>query len=363
MPTILNIDEFCKDLKEVTSPKAWEKKKFNPVGLFSEQIFGPLKNYTCQCGKYYGYSKSGNTCETCGVDIVNSIERRRRFAKIKLPLKVVNPLMYDLICETAGSSVKSNIDKLMKDEKSILCKDEEGYFISEQVREGVTQTWEKTDAIFEIVRYFSDLYKDQDLTWKIINENLSSLLMEYIIVLPPDLRPTAKDSQRNNQYSDEINRYYCDILTKRESMRRTILDIQRDKSLYYTYYRQLQKDANKLYDYILEKLSKKEGLLRGNILGKRVDFSGRAVITPDPTLNIDDCVLPYVMVLEIYKLQIASKLIRTGKFKIFNEAADYITKCCEIHDESLFEISKEVTKGEVCILNRQPSLHRLSMLG
>lgn len=363
MPTILNIDAFCRDLKEVTSPKAWGKKKFNPNGLFSEQIFGPLKNYTCQCGKYYGASKSGTTCETCGVDIVNSIERRRRFAKIKLPMAVVNPIMYDLICEVCGSNLKLNIDKLMKDEKSILCLDAEGYYISENVKEDVISTWEKTGAIYELIRYFSELNKDDDNIWKIINENISNLLIEYILVLPPDLRPTARDSQRNNQYSDELNRYYTDILTKRESMKSTILDLQRDKQLYYTYYRQIQKDINKLYEYVLEKLSKKEGLLRSNILGKRVDFSGRAVIAPDPTLKIDECVLPYVMILEIYKLKIAKKLIEIGQFKIFNEATDYISKCCEIHDDILFPLCEELIRGEVCILNRQPSLHRLSMLG
>ena len=102
MPKILNYQEFCDNLDEVTSLKLMGKKKFHPDGLFSEQIFGPVKNYTCQCGTYYGLSKSGGKCELCKVDIVNSDERRKRFAKITLPIPVVNPLFYDLLVDLGG---------------------------------------------------------------------------------------------------------------------------------------------------------------------------------------------------------------------------------------------------------------------
>ena len=101
-----------------------------------------------------------------------------------------------------------------------------------------------------------------------------------------------------------------------------MINILRDKNLYYTYFKQIQKDVNELYHRILEKMAKKEGLIRGNILGKRIDFSGRAVITPDPTLSIDQCILPYVMILELFKLPIAQKIIEIGKFKLLNKAID-----------------------------------------
>ena len=101
MPKILNYQEFCEPLDEVTSLKVIAKKKFHPEGLFSEQIFGPVKNYTCQCGTYYGPSnvKTGSKCNLCKVDIVNSDVRRTRFAKIILPFPIVNPLFYDLLVE------------------------------------------------------------------------------------------------------------------------------------------------------------------------------------------------------------------------------------------------------------------------
>ena len=87
MPKILNYEKFCENLEEVTSLKAFNKRKFHKDGLFSEQIFGPIRNYTCQCGIYHGPSKKGNTCDICNVLITNSDMRRNRFAKITLPIK------------------------------------------------------------------------------------------------------------------------------------------------------------------------------------------------------------------------------------------------------------------------------------
>jgi len=362
---IVDIESFCEELKEVSSSKIMDKRKFHPAGLFSEQIFGPLKNYTCQCGTYYGVSKSGTQCEKCKVDIVNSNERRRRYAKITLPIKVVNPLMYDLLSNVAGSHLMDSIDRLMKNEKVTLYFDENGPFVSAdpQVPETIISSFERVEAIYELVNYFAELYYDEDYKWKIIKNNMQNLLTDYVIVLPADLRPAAKGVEKNSQEVDKLNRYYQQIITKKESMRDTIININYDKQLYYNYYKQIQKDVFELYEHIMEKLSKKEGLLRQNILGKRVDFSGRAVISPEPSLKLDECYLPYTMILELYKLHISKRLINLGRFKVLNEAIDYVNNCIELRDPDLFEISKEVTRDELCILNRQPSLHRLSMLG
>jgi len=370
MPKLLDILSFSEDLKEITSSKIIDKKKFNPLGLFSEQIFGPIKNYTCQCGIYYGISRSGSVCKDCGVDIVNSDVRRKRFAKIVLPIQIINPIMYDLIVDIGGGIVKSYLNKLMKSEKSVLYLKEEkeqSYYIvcdSEKVPEGVKK-WERLEAIFELINNIAieNLENDQNSKWKIIKENIDKIFTQTILVLPPDLRPTAKGTDRNNQVVDKINRFYMQILTKKESMRDTIIDINRDKVLFYSYFKQLQKDVNELYEHIIEKLSKKEGLIRGNILGKRIDFSGRAVIIPDPSLKIDECSLPYVMFLELFKLKISKKLIELSRFKLLNEAIDFVDNCAEIKDFSLFNMCEELANNELCILNRQPTLHRLGMLG
>ena len=365
MPKILNYHSFCENLPEVTSLKTIGKKKFHPEGLFSEQIFGPVKNYTCQCGTYYGLSKSGGKCDLCGVDIANSDERRKRFAKIVLPIKVVNPLMYDLLADIGGKNIKSAIDDLMKQEKSVLYMDGDEHVITttpENIPSG-TRTWEKTDAIYKLVEDIAKSLADEEVDeWKLILNNIDSLIINQIIVLPPDLRPVSKGGG-GKQLMDKINRYYVQILTKKEIMRETVMNIHADKNIYYTYFIQIQNVVNELYQRILEKMAKKEGLIRGNILGKRIDFSGRAVIAPEPTLNLDECVLPYLMVLELFKLPIAKRIIELGNFKLLNKAINYVDQCIETDDPTLFNISEGVISNEVCILNRQTSLHRLGMLG
>ena len=365
MPKILDYGKFCENLEEVTSLKTIGKRKFHPEGLFSEQIFGPVKNYTCQCGTYYGVSKSGGQCDICKVDITNSDERRTRFAKITLPMKVINPLFYDLLVDIGGKTLKSALDDLMRQEKSVLYIDGDEHVVtvnSEAIPSG-SQTWEKTEAIEKLITDIANNMASEGIEeWKMIQDKIDNLFIDRIIVLPPDLRPTSKSSG-NRQLMDKINRYYVQILTKKEIMKDTTINIRADKNVYYTYFKQLQAVVNELYDQILAKMAKKEGLIRGNILGKRIDFSGRAVICPDPTLELDQCVLPYLMILEMFKLPIARRIIQLGKFKLLNKAIDFVDKCIDTQSPVLFKVCQQVTKDEVCILNRQPSLHRLGMLG
>jgi len=367
MPKILNYQEFCENLDEVTSLKIIAKRKFHPEGLFSEQIFGPIKNYTCQCGTYYGpsHSKAGGKCNLCKVDIVNSDVRRTRFAKIVLPFPIVNPLFYDLLVEMGGKSLKSALDDLMRNEKSYMYRDNDEYIVaSDESRKPTDKTiYEKTDAIYKLVKDLATQFTNEGIEgWKTVLENIENLLTDQVIVLPPDLRPASRGGG-GKHLMDKINRYYVQILTNRTLMQGTTLNIQRDKNLYYTYFKQIQKNVNELYNRILEKMAKKEGLIRGNILGKRIDFSGRAVIVPDASLSLDECKLPYFMALEIFKLPIAKRIIELEIFKLLNNALDFVDKCIELKKPDLFKICKDTVEGKICILNRQPSLHRLGMLG
>jgi len=366
MPTLLNYNEYCSNLEEVTSLKIFGKKKFHSQGLFSEQIFGPIKNYTCQCGNYYGISKSGGKCDLCKVDIVNSDERRKRFAKITLPFPVVNPLFYDLISEIGGKNLKSGIDQLMRNDKSYLYMDGEDHVLSvgDIDHNKHIEVFEKTTAIKKLVEDVAKKWVEEEnsLEWGYVYKNIDSLLINNIIVLPPDLRPISA-SGGNKHLMDKINRFYTQILTRKEVIAQTHLDFVRDKKIYYTYFKLLQKDINELYCHLLKKIAKKEGLIRSNILGKRIDFSGRAVIIPDPTLKLNECVIPYIMVLEIFKLTVAKRIIEIGKFKLLNKAIDFIDSCIDLNNPVLYKICEEIVENEVCILNRQPSLHRLGMLG
>ena len=102
-------------------------------------------------------------------------------------------------------------------------------------------------------------------------------------------------------------------------------------------------------------MAKKEGLIRGNILGKRIDFSGSAVITPDPTLNLDECKLPYLMILEIYKLPVAKRILELGKYKLLNKAIDFVDECIDSQSPALYKICEDVIKDE---LERRSKLTR-----
>jgi DNA-directed RNA polymerase subunit beta' len=298
------------------------------------------------------------------VDIVNSDERRKRYAIIKLPFPVVNPLFYDLLVDLGGKNLKTALDDLMTKEKSVLYQQGDDFItiLDEQLVPAGCPKWERTDAIYKIVSiYAENELEDGSSDWQMIYDNLHNLLIDRVIVLPPDLRPSSPTGG-HRQLMDKINRYYVQILTKKESMRNTVINIHADKVLYYTYFVQIQRDVNELYTQILVKMAKKEGLIRGNILGKRIDFSGRAVIVPEPTLNIDECALPYFMVLEIFKLPIAKKILETGKIKLLNEAIDFVDECIERGYGYLYKICESIVENEICILNRQPSLHRLGML-
>lgn len=367
MPKLLDIDKFCENLMEVKTSKIFDKSFFHSDGLYSEQIFGPLKNYTCQCGIYHTYLKAGERCKVCNVLIEHSKIRRKTFAKIVLPFPIVNPIFYDLISNIGGKKLQELIDELMIKEKSVLYKDEENeeYVVTTQpeLLHQDIEKYEKLEAIQELIQDLSKKFIDTE-DWKLINKNINCLLIRNVIILPPDLRPISKSMKKTGQQvSDEINRFYMKILVKKEIVENTIVDLNKDKKIFYQYYTKMQEDINELYENLLLKLSKKKGLIRNNILGKRIDFSGRAVITPEPTLDLDECVIPYLMFLELYKIKIAKKLIENGKFNLINNAIDYVDECIDRNDTSLFSLCRELCVDEYCLLNRQPSLHRLSILG
>jgi len=363
MPKLSDVDNFCEDLPEITTVKYIYKNKFHPEGLFSEQIFGPLKNYTCQCKKYHGVSAEGQTCPICNVPITNTIKRRRQFAKICLPIKVINPIFYDLLLKIGGRDIRKLIEPLMNNELSVLyITDQDIYISSDGNIIPNADKFEKSEAIEELVK---KLCEEDPIKYKVIQDNIEKLFIKNVLVLPPELRPaSANTSKFSDIVVDKINRFYIQILTKVDGLNATIVNINHsnNKELYYYYFKGLQRNVTELYKFVLETLSKKKGLIRGNILGKRIDFSGRAVIVPDPSLNLDECILPYTMFLELYKSKIIQKLIEIGKFKYINKAIDYIDECIKTKNPSLLKICEYISKDEICILNRQPSLHRLGTI-
>jgi len=369
MPKLINIDKLCEDLPEITTQATLKKAKFHPDGLFSEVIFGPVKNYTCECGIYHGPSREGGKCDKCKVDIVNSSQRRYRYAKIVLPIPLVNPIFLDLFKFVFSKDAQKVVNELMVNENSAAYYDDviDEWIVvtSMDALPKDVEYYEGTDAIEKVMKHCiksgCDMNNPRE---KLLKENMDCMFIHNVLVLPPDLRPASKSSQKDRRV-DKINDFYLNILADKLLMESTKMQIDstHNKTIFYDYFKKLQKHVNDLYEHIISKLSGKEGLIRLNILGKRIDFSGRAVIVPSNQLRLDECSLPYVMVLELFRFQISKKLIEHGIFKNFNKALEFVDECIKTNNFILYDLCRKVTKNEVCILNRQPTLHRLGIVG
>ena len=372
-----DIDQFATDLKEITSPKIYTKNGFHPEGLFSQQIFGPIKTATCACSQYYGRSMLGETCQTCGVDITHSSERRRRFAKIVLPFPVLNPIMFHLIIKAGKTKFKTLIDNMiLNPQVHGICWDQESetYQVLKrafkeresdeeaniEIPEG-TVFYPVVIGLKDLIQAECDRRKETEPLWQLINDNMEKFYINNIMVPPPEFRPVSKN--RDAQMRDEINRYLNTILNFSLTMSTNVLDDDSSEGIFEISSRNLHRHVYDYYNYIFSKLSKKKGLIRGSILGKRLDFSGRAVIVPDPTLTLEECSIPYLMALELFKIEVANMLLEKRVVKRYDSAIALIEETIRKQDYELFDIATEAINGSYVILNRQPTLHRMGMLG
>ena len=232
-----DIDKFCENLKEVNSNKIYARRDFHEQGLFSQKIFGPIKNYTCGCGTYFGRSKAGQICKICGVEITHSSERRKRFAKIKLPFAVCNPVMYYILCKIGKVSIKDVLSNLLLSEATI------GYWYNEDAKRYIQIT--ENDSIpegktiysgitgaYEIAKALAMDRKDDNPDWKFIFDNIEKFYMNNVIVLPPAFRPTSKtkDVQKRDQLNDSILTILNFTLTKNEEL----LDSDKESKIHST---------------------------------------------------------------------------------------------------------------------------------
>ncbi len=360
---LFDYNKWVKTLKEVSNPKYIENNKFTRNGLFSQQIFGPIKSYHCVCNKltFRGKRSTMKKCPNCGVEITSSNIRRERYARINLPFKILNPLFYFIICENKYT-IRNIIDSILQYKEIYYIENNEIKTVnSEEEKEGKTFLV-GIDGILEIVKI---LYGDKtDPVSKFINENFDQIAIEDIVVIPPAFRPCTKTGGVDSNFiADEINKHYTSLLMSCNSFKKLLIENSPIDDYFIFNFKSIQNKAIELYQFILDKLSKKRGLIRSNILGKRVDFSGRAIITPDPELNLDECGIPYWMILEILKPQLSSYLVDSKIKKRYNSATDLIDLCINNESLKLFKVVKEFCKDKVCILNRQPTLHRLSILG
>jgi len=212
------------------------------------------------------------------------------------------------------------------------------------------------------LRYIEILTETNDRPeFQFIRDNFDKIVINNVLVIPPDFRPCGNNAS-NKHIIDSINGLYRALITSCNKVKKIPYDVDENTDIYKTNFKYIQINVMKLYEYILTKMSKKEGLLRANILGKRVDFSGRAVISPDPTLSLEYCRIPYWMILEILKPQIVTHLVNRRICKRYNQAVKLVETCIKSKSTELYDIVSEFCNNKLCILNRQPTLHRLSVL-
>jgi len=365
--SILDVDKFCENLPEVTSHKIYEKKSLNSSGLFSQTIFGPIKSYQCAC-RIYSYSpdpEKPKVCPKCGVEYTTSEKRKKTFAKIVLPFEVLNPIFFNIISEDSKDLKKIVTNMIYYRER---------YFFDENNKiVKFTSSEQKYDKLYwgakRAKEFILELYKRQDennikktRVRKFIQDNIDKFLIKNIIVIPPDFRPMSKID--DTIVMDEINLIYQKILKISEEYKNISYNVYEEEDIYKNNFRYVQKLVFDIFDYCAERINKKIGLIRNNILGKRVDFSGRAVIAPDPELNIDECKVPYEIALELLKPKLIPYLINKNICKRYNDAISKLDDSIRKNDFKFMDILKEYIEKneEVVILNRQPTLHRLSVL-
>ena len=370
-----DVDRFCDDLPAITTNKIYAKKGFHAAGLFSEKIFGPVRTCTCGCGIYWGRSKVGETCNTCGVEIGFSSLRRKKFGKIELPFKVINPIMSYLVVKAGKTTIGNVIQDMIFDDTVF------GFYFDAsskkyikvikptiedeavELPEGVI-LYSGADGIYDLVKHEAERNMETDPTWQFVHDNLHKFFMNSVIVCPPEFRPVSKT--KDVQMRDKMNEFYMTILNFALMLTNDVSTYE-NSEIQMINFRNLQRYVFNFYDYIFSKFSKKSGLIRGSILGKRIDFSARAVICPDPELELDQASIPYCMALELFKLKIVNRLLEKKNvaghvFVRYDPTLDFINECINLKDPVILDVAKEVAEDRLIVLNRQPTLHRMGLM-
>lgn len=345
------IDTKKLNLPEVTSSRIFTSgKKFHPEGLFSEQIFGPVNSYQCWCKNVSAPTEE--TCKTCGIKITSSILRRQQFAKIVIP-QIIHPLIWQLL--QSIKSIANPVNDLLLLKKAITLK---GELI--EIKDEIPDPKEALisyDGIEFFIKQLINKGKDKSEILRYLDKTFMEgiFFTENIIVVPPDLRPISKDGL----ILDDINNLYMSILDykNKDTNLKTYISILQ-------YRERIQQLVAQISNYVLERLGKKSGLLRSKLEGKRVDFSGRAVISVDPLIPITHCKVSRFILLRLWQLDIANVFFKQKRFLTFKASIDFIEEQLNTRkmDENTIKILDQLATNQIVILNRQPTLHKGSMV-
>ncbi|WP_018137617.1 MULTISPECIES: DNA-directed RNA polymerase subunit beta' [unclassified Thioalkalivibrio] len=398
---------------EVKKPETINYRTFKPErdGLFCAKIFGPVKDYECLCGKYKRLKHRGVVCEKCGVEVTQTKVRRERMGHIDL----ASPVAHIWYLKSLPSRIGLLLDMTLKDiekvlyfesfividpgfttlEKGQLLTDEEYLeameehgddFTAMMGAEAVLSLLREMDLQGEAAKLRQDLSETGSETkikrlgkrLKLIESFLESgnkpewMIMSVLPVLPPDLRPLVPLDGGRFATSD-LNDLYRRVINRNNRLRR-LLELNAPDIIVRNEKRMLQESVDALLDNgrrgraitgtnkrplksLADMIKGKQGRFRQNLLGKRVDYSGRSVIVVGPTLRLHQCGLPKRMALELFKPFIFGKLQRRGLATTIKAAK----KAVEKEGPEVWDILEEVIREHPVMLNRAPTLHRLGI--
>lgn len=400
---------------EVSKPETINYRTLKPErdGLFCERIFGPTKDWECYCGKYKRVRHKGIICERCGVEVTDSKVRRHRMGHIKLAAPVSHiwflkgipsylGLLLDMTLKDLEQVIYFNsyvvIDPADSEFKKfqLLSEDEYEEYIMEHeesalrvgigaeaikellgeinLEESVAKIREELQSAGGSVQRKAKLIKRLRLMESLIASNTDPtwLIMDVLPVTPPDLRPMVQLDGGRFATSD-LNDLYRRVINRNNRLQR-LLEMGAPEIIVRNEKRMLQEAVDALIDNgrrgrtvvgpnnrPLKSLSNiiegKQGRFRQNLLGKRVDYSGRSVIVVGPQLSLNQCGLPKEMAIELFKPFVVNKLIERGHVQNIKSAKKKI----ERSDPVIWDILEEVIDGHPVMLNRAPTLHRLGI--
>lgn len=416
---------------EVLKPETINYRTYKPErdGLFCERIFGPVKDYECACGKYKRIRYKGIVCDRCGVEVTEKKVRRERMGHIKLVVPIVHIWYFKSLPNKIGYLLGMSSKKMesivyyekyvviqpgIREDKNLKVGDllsEEEYleileelpkdnqylpdedpqkFIAKMGAEAIhdllaridldqlsfdlrnqaaheTSQQRKADALkrLSIVESFREANSR-------ITNRPEWMVMQYIPVIPPELRPLVPlDGGRFA--SSDLNDLYRRVIIRNNRLKR-LLEIKAPEVILRNEKRMLQEAVDSLFDNsrksnavkaeggralksLSDVLKGKQGRFRQNLLGKRVDYSGRSVIVVGPELKLHECGLPKDMAAELFKPFIIRKLIERGIVKTVKSARKLVDK----KEAVVWDILENILKGHPVLLNRAPTLHRLSI--
>ena len=398
---------------EVKKPETINYRTFKPErdGLFCAKLFGPMQDYECLCGKYKRLKHRGVVCEKCGVEVTLSTVRRERMGHIEL----ASPVAHIWFLKSLPSRLGVLLDMTVREIERVLYFEayvvtdpglteleigalmtEESYYEAIQLYGADFDAGMGAEAVKELLKGLdlkslsaqlredlaesSSETKTKKLTkrLKVVEAFLHSgnkpewMIMEALPVLPPDLRPLVPLEGGRFATSD-LNDLYRRVINRNNRLRR-LLDLNAPDIIVRNEKRMLQESVDALLDNgrrgkavtgpnrrqlksLADMIKGKQGRFRQNLLGKRVDYSGRSVIVVGPTLKLHQCGLPKKMALELFRPFIYSKLELRGLATTIKQAK----KLVEMEEPEVWDILEEVIREHPVLLNRAPTLHRLGI--